>query len=439
MWPADPVARAWARSISAEMHSGFARAAQRDDDVHPRARRRAAVVDGARRRHRARRPRSGTKSRRRFGAGGALPVRRVLDRRRVLRAGRVSLPDLRRDARRRRRRLSRGAARASVHARMGSARRSRRRRSSTPTSRASSIATSLPRRPAGVVTAAHDDPALAALRERDPRGGRGGRAAAHSRRRHQGFLRRARSTATSLDTAALRRHRRLRSDRARHHRARRHAARRHRSGAARRAARCSRSSRRISARARRSAASSPRVSRVRGGPTRARCATSCSACASSTARGDELAFGGRVMKNVAGFDVSRLMTGALGTLGVMTEVSLKCLPLPQGRGDARASSARPTRRSGASTNGAASRCRCRRPAITTGRLCGAPVRRARRRSTRPREDRRRRMRRRATRSGAACATRRTRSFVAATRARRAAVAAVGQVDRAVRRSAAASS
>jgi glycolate dehydrogenase FAD-binding subunit len=42
--------------------------------------------------------------------------------------------------------------------------------------------------------------------------------------------------------------------------------------------------------------------------------------------GEALAFGGRVMKNVAGFDVSRLQTGALGTLGVITEVSLKCLP-----------------------------------------------------------------------------------------------------------------
>ena len=46
-------------------------------------------------------------------------------------------------------------------------------------------------------------------------------------------------------------------------------------------------------------------------------------------RGDDLAFGGRVMKNVAGFDVSRLMTGAMGTLGVIAEVSLKCLPLPR--------------------------------------------------------------------------------------------------------------
>ena len=45
--------------------------------------------------------------------------------------------------------------------------------------------------------------------------------------------------------------------------------------------------------------------------------------------GQALSFGGRVMKNVAGFDVSRLQTGALGTLGVITEVSLKCLPRPK--------------------------------------------------------------------------------------------------------------
>lgn len=46
-------------------------------------------------------------------------------------------------------------------------------------------------------------------------------------------------------------------------------------------------------------------------------------------KGDQLAFGGRVMKNVAGFDVARLMTGALGTLGILTEVSLKCVPMPK--------------------------------------------------------------------------------------------------------------
>ena len=45
-------------------------------------------------------------------------------------------------------------------------------------------------------------------------------------------------------------------------------------------------------------------------------------------RGEALRFGGEVMKNVAGYDVSRLMTGACGTLGVLLEVSLKVLPRP---------------------------------------------------------------------------------------------------------------
>jgi len=44
--------------------------------------------------------------------------------------------------------------------------------------------------------------------------------------------------------------------------------------------------------------------------------------------GRNLQFGGQVMKNVAGYDVSRLMVGAMGTLGVLLEVSLKVLPLP---------------------------------------------------------------------------------------------------------------
>jgi len=42
-------------------------------------------------------------------------------------------------------------------------------------------------------------------------------------------------------------------------------------------------------------------------------------------RGELLTFGGQVMKNVAGYDVSRLMAGALGTLGLLVEVSLKVL------------------------------------------------------------------------------------------------------------------
>ncbi len=46
-------------------------------------------------------------------------------------------------------------------------------------------------------------------------------------------------------------------------------------------------------------------------------------------RGEPLSFGGRVMKNVAGYDLSRLMAGALGTLGVLTAVSVKVLPRPE--------------------------------------------------------------------------------------------------------------
>jgi glycolate oxidase FAD binding subunit len=45
-------------------------------------------------------------------------------------------------------------------------------------------------------------------------------------------------------------------------------------------------------------------------------------------KGEDLRFGGQVMKNVAGYDVSRLMAGSLGTLGLLLEVSLKVLPRP---------------------------------------------------------------------------------------------------------------
>jgi glycolate oxidase FAD binding subunit len=47
-------------------------------------------------------------------------------------------------------------------------------------------------------------------------------------------------------------------------------------------------------------------------------------------KGEDLTFGGQVMKNVAGYDVSRLLAGSWGTLGIVTEVSLKVLPVAPG-------------------------------------------------------------------------------------------------------------
>lgn len=54
-------------------------------------------------------------------------------------------------------------------------------------------------------------------------------------------------------------------------------------------------------------------------------------CRLITGDAKHLRFGGQVMKNVAGYDVSRLMAGSMGTLGVITEVSLKLLPEPRSR------------------------------------------------------------------------------------------------------------
>ena len=52
-------------------------------------------------------------------------------------------------------------------------------------------------------------------------------------------------------------------------------------------------------------------------------------CKIINGKAETLKFGGQVMKNVAGYDVSRLMAGAMGTLGVLMEVSLKVLPRPE--------------------------------------------------------------------------------------------------------------
>jgi glycolate oxidase FAD binding subunit len=45
-------------------------------------------------------------------------------------------------------------------------------------------------------------------------------------------------------------------------------------------------------------------------------------------KAEVLSFGGQVMKNVAGYDVSRVLAGSMGVLGAICEVSLKVLPLP---------------------------------------------------------------------------------------------------------------
>ncbi|RRQ20648.1 glycolate oxidase subunit GlcE [Thiohalobacter thiocyanaticus] len=52
-------------------------------------------------------------------------------------------------------------------------------------------------------------------------------------------------------------------------------------------------------------------------------------CRLLNGRGEDLHFGGEVMKNVAGYDLSRLQIGAFGTLGVILEASLKVLPRPE--------------------------------------------------------------------------------------------------------------
>ncbi|SDK28477.1 FAD-binding protein [Microbulbifer yueqingensis] len=52
-------------------------------------------------------------------------------------------------------------------------------------------------------------------------------------------------------------------------------------------------------------------------------------CSMVNGRGDLVSFGGQVMKNVAGYDLARMQVGALGTLGVLLDVSLRLAPRPE--------------------------------------------------------------------------------------------------------------
>ena len=94
-------------------------------------------------------------------------------------------------------------------------------------------------------------------------------------------------------------------------------------------------------------------------------------------RGQALAFGGRVMKNVAGYDVSRLVAGSLGTLGMIAEVSLKLAPKPRVETTLR-QEARSRERSSFSIAGPGSRCRSAQARGTTARCSCASRLRSRR-------------------------------------------------------------
>ena len=359
--PTPSRARGRARSAP-EMHSGFA--ALRNDmtmcirervDVRPWSEALAANI--------ARVEEFWNESRRRFGAGGRVPVRRVLDSpMRSTRRWRFASRPTACAPRGRGRRLSARAARASVAARMGERRACRNddhrgRRAAHPLSRQARRGRPTSR-----------DPVARRLQRAHPRGGGEARTPLRIRGGGTKDFYGGALEGDVLDTRGLRRHRRLRADRARDHGARGHVARRHRKrDRARRAdarVRAAAFRRRRDARRRdRRGLSGPRrpyAGAVRDLVLGVRVIDGTGDAPARSA--------GRVMKNVAGFDVvaadDRRARHARRHHRSVAQVPAAARgPKPRS-----SSNARPTRRSGASTNGAGSRCRCRRRASIDGQL-----------------------------------------------------------------------
>ena len=402
--------------------------AQRHDDVHPRARRRASVVAGRAEGRRARDrdlERGSPSATRRAGRISAAPIRSPtfsMRRSHFAFAPMVSRP-------RARPATTCNAALRHPFVRSGRPRPCRKRRSSTATSRGSSIATRSRRKNAG---ASMSEAILGGLQARIRAAAAAKDAAGDPRRRHARLLR-ADDRRRRARRDAVRRHRRLRPDRARGDRARRHARRGDRRGAPVRRDRCWAASRRDSARRQplgglvATGLSGPR--RPYAGAVR----DIVLGVRMLDGNGDDLTFGGRVMKNVAGFDVARLMTGALGTLGVLTEVSLKCLPLPKVEAT-RVARMLGRRRDPDDERVGRQAAAGLRDLPSRGPACGAPVRIGAGGRRRRVEDRRYRDGGRAQPSGKASATSRIRTFARRSSSGAPTLAAFGQVDGAVSRS-----